>query len=83
MYPVNLIENVALRKPTKQLSTRGSFVSSKAVDGDRISVSCTNPVETYKGAWWQVDLGDVYTIKEVVIVNIADSKTGELKGVAD
>ena len=68
-------KNLALGKPTKQSTTDKYGVSSKAVDGNNNTDygvrSCTHTAPT-KGNWWQVDLGSVYEIRDVVITNRAD-----------
>ena len=73
--------NLAHGKPTKMSSTFGSYVSLKAVDGDRNSSitenSCTQTLKQ-KENWWQVDLQAVYVIREVVITNRGD-RDGELE----
>ena len=65
--------NLALGRPTTQLSTLGAFDSSKAVDGNSDGVlahgSCSHTAK-HKPAFWQVDLQGVYDIGEVVILGI-------------
>ena len=77
--------NLAHGKPTKMSSTLGEFVSWRAVDGDRDSMSfghsCTQ-TRKEKDAWWQVDLQAVYNIREVVITNRGDC-CGELECATD
>ena len=50
-----------------------SMVASKAVDGDITpgALHCAHPLAqpSTEAAWWQVDLGDVYVINSVTIVN--------------
>ncbi len=71
-------KNLALGKSTTQSSTRYSTsTSGKAVDGNtsgnffdgKFSVT-----HTYKdqGAWWQVDLGAIKTINQIIIYNRTD-----------
>jgi hypothetical protein len=71
-------KNLALGKSTTQSSTRYSTsASGKAVDGNtsgdffdgKFSVT-----HTYKdqGAWWQVDLGAIKTINQIIIYNRTD-----------
>ena len=67
---------MALGKPTKQSTTNTKGAeSSKAVDGNNNThfahLSCTH-TENKTGNWWQVDLGSVYDIREVVITNRGD-----------
>ena len=74
---VDSTTNLARGKPTKQstteILTRGG--ASKAVDGnsnsDFTASSCTETRES-TGSWWQVDLGSVYGIRDVVITNRGD-----------
>jgi len=73
--------NLALRKPTKMSSTLSSFISSRAVNGNKDNSNPSNTcshtcIEEY--AWWQVDLLAIYLIKDVVITNQAGSK-GQLE----
>jgi len=66
---------LALGKPTKQSTTHLIGVSSKAVDGNKNTnytfEGCTH-TKNSTGSWWQVDLGSVYEIRDVVITNRAD-----------
>ena len=68
-------ENLALGKPTKQLTTTDNGRPSRAVDGNRNTVfdnlSCTHGANI-TGNWWKVDLGAVYEIRDVVITNRGD-----------
>ena len=70
--------NIALGKPTEMSSTYGSYVSSKAVDGDSSSTgnSCTQTLKQTEN-WWHVDLQAVYAIREVVITTMGP-RSGEL-----
>ena len=65
-----MTKNLALGRPTDQLSTLGTFDSSKAVDGNSDGVlahgSCSHTAE-HNPAFWQVDLQGVYDIGEVVM----------------
>jgi len=69
--------NLALGKKTWQISTLGSYNSSKAVDGNTDGIlsngSCTHTVKIGP-AWWQVDLQAVYKIGEVAITARNDTK---------
>jgi hypothetical protein len=69
--------NLALNKTATQVSTAwgqdpytpsysGYLYASRAVDGDLNTISHT---ESAAGAWWQVDLGDTYDIKQIDIYN--------------
>ena len=73
---VDPLKNLALGKHTEQSTTSGHRAySSRAVDGNINSIfddkSCTH-TKTTKGNWWQVDLVDVYEIRDVVITNRGD-----------
>lgn len=71
----DLRRNLALGRPATQSSTTLGAVASRAVDGIRSgnwaagSVTHTN---LDANAWWQVDLGSVTDIGEVVIYNRTD-----------
>ena len=73
--------NLALQKPTKMSSLFEDNVASRAVDGNRngnlAALSCTRTKSEF-GAWWQVDLQDLYLIKHVIISN-RDGVTCELE----
>jgi len=58
-------DNVALGKTSTQSSTLGSFTALKAVDGNQATFSHTNDAN----AWLEVDLGGIFSIRSVVIVN--------------
>ena len=64
--------NVALWKTSYQSSTEHSGSSSLAVDGSTIPFyferSCTHTDYENK-PWWQVDLGQLYTVAAVIIYN--------------
>ncbi|CAG2192282.1 unnamed protein product [Mytilus edulis] len=69
--------NIALGKPTKQLTTFNSYTSERAVDGNSIewlnqdwnTYACTHskPNITSELEWWVVDLGGHYRVTNVVI----------------
>ena len=69
--------NLALGKPAKQSTTLYNAKASRAVDGDRAKkntkeqFNCTHSSKSV-GNWWEVDLGTVYEIRDVVITNRAD-----------
>ena len=81
----NVANNLALRKPTKMSSLSEDNVASRAVDGNRNgnmdARSCTLTHREF-GAWWQVDLQDLYLIKHVIISN-RDDRNGELECVTN
>ena len=67
--------NVAKGKPSGQSSVYGGAYASRANDGktagnyQKYQVSSTNKES---GAWWEVDLGDVYDISSINIYNRTD-----------
>ncbi|CAG2233056.1 unnamed protein product [Mytilus edulis] len=68
--------NIALGKPTKQLTTYNPYTSERAVDGDYIEwlpgvYGCThsNDSHTSELSWWAVDLEGHYKVTHVVIYN--------------
>ncbi len=78
--------NLALGKPTRQSSLSGPGYSDNAVDGkldqkfdynswELNSVTQTQPE---RNPWWEVDLGDSYRIKEILIYKRIDSYDGDL-----
>ena len=64
--------NIALHQPAYQKSNYGHRYASRAVDGnrntnmDRHSCTCTN--RNYQ-PWWSVDLGAIYHVTRVTLVN--------------
>ena len=75
-HDINMRFNLALEKSTKQSSTNSTYMSSEAVDGYPYSdpkrctrTNLTNGLHN----WWQVDLGVVYLIQQVVITNRNDT----------
>ncbi|KAK2156856.1 hypothetical protein NP493_1931g00001 [Ridgeia piscesae] len=57
---------------TAMVGTWGGLVASRAVDGvaDFTPAHCSHPeAQSTPNAWWQVDLGDVYVINSITIVN--------------
>lgn len=63
------LQNVALGKVATQSSTYGSYEATLAIDGDTSRTS--QPALTNKGSvtWWQVDLGGIYSVKELRVWN--------------
>ena len=74
--------NLAFGKEATQSSTHQGAVASRAVDGNGHGVYSHGSV-SHTGsdteAWWQVDLGEVAEITEVVIWNRTDSNSGRLR----
>lgn len=58
--------NVAKGKMATQSSTLNAFIASRAVDGTPTSFSHTDD-NSY--SWWQVDLGGLFPIESIKIVN--------------
>jgi len=69
------VENLALHKPASQSSTVSGGAPERAVDGNTDGVYNNNSVTHTNAdalAWWQVDLGAVTDIGEVIIYNRTD-----------
>ena len=66
------ISNLALHKPTQQISTQSEGPSERAVDGNKDgnyeASPCTH-TKTGSGNWWMVDLESTNVIYEVRIHN--------------
>ena len=71
----NWTKNLALGKPTKGSTNQLPSEASNAVDGNRNANmahgSCSSTSKA-KGNWWQVDIGAVYEIQNVLITNRGD-----------
>lgn len=65
-------DNLALGKPTKQSGQHDEHASSKAVDGDSYPTRSYAQTTNYSRSWWEVDLKNIYTIREVVITAGSD-----------
>ena len=69
MFEVQVVSsddvNIALDKPASQSSTFGAKFAAFAVDGNVTTASSTNDTNT----WWQVDLGNTFPVKLVIIEN--------------
>ncbi|XP_033730134.1 fucolectin-1-like, partial [Pecten maximus] len=67
------LANIALNKPTSQSSSQAGGVAGRAVDGnlnpDYGAWSCSHTFYTDNKPWWQVDLGDIYSINYVSVQN--------------
>ena len=65
------LTNVALGRPAFQSSVRGGRGASLAVDGNRNSNSeafhSCSVMQANPRAWWAVDMGAVFNVKEVPI----------------
>ena len=60
-------------KPARQSNTYNSYAASLALDGNPASssVSAVDAQSSVIG-WWQVDLGDIYKINKLTLVNSDD-----------
>ncbi|XP_070538276.1 uncharacterized protein [Ptychodera flava] len=81
---VEYLPNVALHKPAEQSSTYYTHVAGRAVDGDEnpaleSGLSCIHSANE-KGAWWFVDLLQIYAVYEVVIINRYDCCSSRILG---
>uniref|UniRef100_A0A8C6TKT8 Fucolectin tachylectin-4 pentraxin-1 domain-containing protein n=1 Tax=Neogobius melanostomus TaxID=47308 RepID=A0A8C6TKT8_9GOBI len=77
-------QNVALSGKATQIDTYdGLGAASNAIDGNRESIysrnSCSH-TSTTTNPWWRVDLGDIYTITSITIVNRGDCCKERLNG---
>ena len=62
--------NVANGKPSAQSSTlRTGLEASRAVDGDATTFSHTGAQVQGSLVWWEVDLGNEYSVESVTIMN--------------
>ena len=82
--PVTALANLALGQPTSQSSTGFGGVPSLAVDGNTdgnyLDNSVTSTGQTpVAQEWWQVDLGRVSTINQVVLWNRTDCCASRLQ----
>ena len=70
------LTDVALAKTTRQSTTGHGGVSGRAVDGNTASRyqsgSCTHTANNDASPWWEVDLGQPYTVMGVQITNRGD-----------
>ena len=60
------VNNLALNKPARQVSTYAGEVATKAVDGRYDTRSCTTG---NVHPWWSVDLGAAYSVSHVSLRN--------------
>ncbi len=76
----NLVVNLALGKPAVQSSTLGG-AASRAIDGNTngnySNNSVTQTLNEFQ-AWWEVDLGNVGSLKEIEIWNRTDCCSSQL-----
>ena len=54
-----------------QIGTFGDMRAGRALDGyfTPHAYHCAHPLAQLVNVWWQVDLGDLYVINDVIIVN--------------
>lgn len=71
MHPKYLTTNLARGKRTKQYKS-SIWGSSNAVNGDYTGTLVGTHHCTHTNSWWHVNLGAVYHIKLVVILNQRD-----------
>ncbi|XP_070537889.1 uncharacterized protein [Ptychodera flava] len=81
---VDNLPNVAINKPAEQSSTYYNFDAYKAVDGNEdpamlTGLSCICSAKE-RGAWWRVDLIDIYAVYKVVITNRYDCCSSRIVG---
>ncbi len=77
--------NLALGKPTRQSSLFGPGYSDNAVDGkvdqkfnyNSWELNSVTHTQSERNPWWEVDLGDSYNIKEVLILKRNDPYEGD------
>ena len=77
----NGIKDVAIGASASQSSTYGSAVAGLAVDGNtdgNYYNGSVNHTNSDSQAWWQVDLGAVYTITDIKIWNRTDGSQSRL-----
>ena len=73
----DLSGNLAYGKPTRQRSTYWKYGPHLSVDGDQ-ETTCSETVPVTPGAgpsWWTVDLGQVYDVNKMIVVNKRDCKS--------
>ena len=71
---------LAQSKPARQSSTYGNHAASMAVDGNTATYSMAAVGGTSSDiAWWQVDLGEIYKITRMTIVNSNDGNGDYIK----
>ena len=83
--PTDNIDNLALNQPAIQSTTGFGGVASRAVDGNTNGDyfggnSVTHTAPNNATAWWRVDLGAVYDLTEVRILNRTDCCAERLSG---
>ncbi len=83
-YHADCSINIALNQPAYQSSIYGSHVAARAVDGNRNTKmngnSCAVTHKNTVGPWWCVDLGAIYTVTRVTIVN-RDRNADRMNGI--
>ena len=69
---IGISQNLALNKTVDQSTNYSSFTADRAVNGNQGDFTHTN-VGNVQNPWWRVDLGDTYTIEQIVIYNRTSS----------
>ncbi|XP_002731582.1 uncharacterized protein LOC100377761 [Saccoglossus kowalevskii] len=76
-------ENIALKGTASQSSTAYDGPANYAIDGNDDSIygdkSCSHTAKE-QSAWWKLDLGDTYSISQVVITNRQDCCSERIDG---
>ena len=64
-------ENLAAQRPARQsVNYNVTTKADLAVDGNNstCAVAVNSPAASIEFAWWQVDLGDIYSIDRIVVM---------------
>ncbi|MCK4467546.1 MAG: discoidin domain-containing protein, partial [Desulfobacterales bacterium] len=76
IYWKKMLANLSLRKPARQSSTGYGGTAQLAVDGNtdgNYSSRSTTHTNHEKNPWWEVDLGAVYKLENVLVYNRTDA----------
>lgn len=81
-------ENIALGKPTSQSHVDHGGISARGVDGGTIGIytdgrTCTHTQFGFpddEPSWWQVDLGEIYSVSNISIYHRTDGLRDRLTG---
>ena len=79
--PGSPIQNLALHKPTKQITTRSSRDADRAADGDvdgDIGNDSVSQTDGNDDPWWEVDLWSVSNIEMIEVWNRTDADVDRL-----
>ncbi|KAL0961812.1 hypothetical protein UPYG_G00332010 [Umbra pygmaea] len=73
--------NLALKGVAVQSSLQGSYIASRAIDGNRQTfLPHFTHTQEETNPWWRVDLRDVYRVRSVSITNRGDCCSERLDG---